>query len=132
MTISSSRGFPIALLLAAVLLLAGVVRAENPPRPGDQECISELVLAYEALEAGDGESALGHYRSALGKAVSESLRFQALFGLGSSYAAMGQPEKAIEPLESARDLAPDDASVWYTLGTVYVAAGRLDDGLGFA
>jgi Flp pilus assembly protein TadD len=95
----------------------------------ERSCVAELQSAYDAVEAGKAEDALQHYRSAVGMATSDALRFQALLGLGSTYAALQQYDTAVPPLERASDLAPDNAEVWYTLGTVYSSAGRLEDAL---
>lgn len=119
---------PIVMLIAGLLLVNSGLQAADPSGSvQEEEALRELVLAMEAVEAGDVETALEHYRNALATAVSDVLRFQALLGLGSSYAAFGQPGKAVEPLESARNLEPGDARVWYTLGTVYAAAGETGD-----
>ena len=127
----SGRGvrFKVAVLIVLAITSSVAVWAADSPDPAEQECIRDLAQAFEALEAGDGESAINHYRNALGKAISKDLRFQALLGLGSSYAAVGESDQAIGALKKARDLAPDDASVWYTLGTVYASAGRVDDAI---
>ena len=95
----------------------------------DWSCVAELQSALAALDAGDAEGALNHYRAALGTATSDSLRFQALLGLGSTYAALRQADKAMPALERARDLAPDNAEVWYVLGTVYKEAGQSENAL---
>jgi len=126
---SSRLGWrPVAALLVAGLAVAPAAPASDGVDPvGEEQCVGELVLAFEALEAGDGQSALDHYRTALAMAVSETLRFQALLGLGSTWAAVGEPDKAVDALEHARDLQPENAEVWYTLGTVYAAAGRMAD-----
>jgi tetratricopeptide (TPR) repeat protein len=121
-----ATGTAIALWLPAVVSGS---RTEDGQRPADQVCVQELVAAYEALDSGDAEGALQRYRTALGMAVSETLRFQALLGLGSTYAALGQPEQALANLERARDLEPDNGRAWYTLGTVYAAVGRTDQAL---
>jgi tetratricopeptide (TPR) repeat protein len=114
--------------LGLVVAAAAVATAGTPVEgTADERCLAELVAAYEALEVGEAQRALDHYRGALSLAVSDRLRFQALLGLGSSYAALGQFERAVEPLEQARDLSPRDADAWYTLGTVYAAVGRTDD-----
>jgi Flp pilus assembly protein TadD len=99
------------------------------PSAIESSCVAELQSAYAAVEAGKAEDALRHYRAAVGMATSDVLRFQSLLGLGSTYAALQQYDTAAPPLERARDLAPDNAEVWYTLGTVYSAAGRAEDAL---
>jgi Flp pilus assembly protein TadD len=99
------------------------------PSAIESSCVAELQSAYAAVEAGKAEDALRHYRAAVGMATSDVLRLQALLGLGSTYAALQQYDTAVPPLERARDLAPDNAEVWYTLGTVYSAAGRPEDAL---
>jgi tetratricopeptide (TPR) repeat protein len=117
----------LAAVIAALVAMGAAASAQDSAVPADERCLAELVLAYEALDAGDADTALGHYRAALSQAVSEPMRFQALLGLGSSYAALGQFEQAVDLLEQARNLAPTDADAWYTLATVYAAVGRTDD-----
>jgi tetratricopeptide (TPR) repeat protein len=126
---------------AVLAALSVAISSAGSPEPGQGEdeaagpsaiersCVAELASAYEAVEAGKAEDALRHYRAAVGMATSDALRFQSLLGLGSTYAALQQYDTAVPPLERARDLAPDNAEVWYTLGTVYSAAGRPEDAL---
>lgn len=115
-----------AAVVLAVPLAAGAHQADGDPAVEGRasSCLEQLQQGYEALDGGDALGALGHYRSALDSASSDSLQFQALFGLGSSYAALGNYGAAITALEHATDLAPEDAGVWYTLGSVFGAAGQ--------
>jgi len=92
-------------------------------------CVKELQLALGALEADDGEAAIQHYQRALDLATNPELEFQALLGLGSAQAALGQLVEAESSLERARDLAPDNPAIWYTLGSVYASSGRVDAAL---
>ncbi len=102
----------------------------SPSQAGDETaCVNQLQIAFGALEAGDGEAALDHYQNALELATNRELEFQALLGVGSAQAALGRWVKAEEPLERARDLAPDNPAIWYTLGSVYAASNRVDAAL---
>ena len=130
------RTWVAAATLVLALAVAPPVLADDEPLPDqpvsalEEACIRELRLGYEAVESGDAEEALVHYRAALSSATTDVLRVQALLGLGSAYEARGQHDTALAPLERASVLAPEDARVWFTLGTVYEAAGRTDDAVG--
>ncbi len=49
--------------------------------------------------------------------------------LGESYVALGQSEKALEPLEDALVIVPTDADALYQLGLAYRNLGRYQDAL---
>ena len=108
-------------VLVASSPLSAAERQEEGGAAGDsmaRSCVEQLQQGYEALEMGDAERALSHYRAALDAATADPLQLQALFGLGSSYAALGNYGAAISALEHATGLAPQDSGVWYTLGSV--------------
>lgn len=132
MQVGGCRRAVLAVLwLAAVLVLPAIAGEEVEPSPPasalEEVCVRELRQGYEAVESGDAERALGHYRAAVSSATTDALRVQALLGLGSAYEALGQHERAVPPLQRATALAPEDARVWYTLGAVYESAGMTDD-----
>ncbi|HOC44188.1 MAG TPA: tetratricopeptide repeat protein [Thermoanaerobaculales bacterium] len=111
---------------------AGVAPVDDDVAGGgavERHCAAELQSAFDALDAGDAARALDHYRAAVGMATTDALRFQALLGLGSTYAALQRYDEAVAALKRARSLAPESADAWYTLGSVYAAAGRTDDAL---
>jgi tetratricopeptide (TPR) repeat protein len=53
----------------------------------------------------------------------------AAYYLGDSYLKMGQPEKAIDPLENAVRWSKTDADSMYKLGVAYTALKKYDDAL---
>jgi tetratricopeptide (TPR) repeat protein len=123
----------LSLAMTAVPARPAVVASADDGAAGgsavERHCAAELQAAFNALDAGDAERALGHYRAAVGMATTDALRFQALLGLGSTYAALQRYDEALPALKRARNLVPESADVWYTLGSVYAAAGRTEDAL---
>jgi tetratricopeptide (TPR) repeat protein len=133
-------GRSLACVMMAVTVVPGIVAAAMPddpselpeangqrPAPGDSDVIALLVEAFRALEAGDSERALEHYRVAADIAQSDELRFQALFGLGSAHTALGHHDEAVAALQLALEERPQHTETLYLLAGAYASDGRLDE-----
>jgi tetratricopeptide (TPR) repeat protein len=92
----------------------------------DFNSLGELTAGYQALETGEYEVALRHYRLALDKATNSTFRFQADFGIGSTLTAMGRHQEAVVALEEALRIRPDHAEALYMLGLAYAYADDMD------
>ncbi len=91
----------------------------NPNNPG-----AEYVLGEMARQQDQWPDAIEHF----GKAVQLDSSFaDALIGLGRSLTAGDKPEQAIQPLEHAAKLQPDNPAVHYHLAIALRRAGKKDD-----
>lgn len=81
----------------------------------DESCYeSRINLAGLRLEAGQYDAARQQYETSLSYHPADA---RALSGLGRAYLALGDYERAVGTLRSARDLSPDDAQVAEALAT---------------
>ncbi|HEY7211505.1 MAG TPA: tetratricopeptide repeat protein [Bryobacteraceae bacterium] len=93
--------------------------AINPNNPG-----AEYVLGEMARQQDQWREAIEHF----GKAVTLDNGFaDALIGLGRSLTAADKPEQAIEPLEHAARLQPENPAVHYHLAIALRRAGKKDE-----
>ncbi len=82
------------------------------------------VQAMLFVEERESQAAIKHFQSILkGKPTD----LDGLYGLALAYKKMGRIDLAIEPLERARHLSPQDGGVMRELGICYFLKGRLDD-----
>jgi tetratricopeptide (TPR) repeat protein len=111
------------------------VCAATGRRPADaQKCFAELLAQYPKapnahylygsfLLASDPDGGLRELR-----AVEAAPQFFAAHGVfGRLLAKSGEVEKGIQELETARQQAPDNAQVRFSLAAAYTIAGRKDD-----
>ena len=108
----------LALFLNFLILLAAL-----PARAQQSETdvfVAQAILAYEAKRY---EEALGY----LGEALAQEPRHvEAYYYTGLVNIALQRLEPAVQALERARELAPDDFSERYLLGVAYFAQERYD------
>jgi tetratricopeptide (TPR) repeat protein len=91
----------------------------NPNNPG-----AEYVLGEMARQQDQWPEAIEHF----GKAVQLDGSFaDALIGYGRSLTAGDKPEQAIDPLERAAKLQPDNPAVHYHLAIALRRSGRKDE-----
>jgi tetratricopeptide (TPR) repeat protein len=83
-------------------------------------------LGKLALEAGQYDEAVAHFRAAVAR--QPTLR-DALHGLGLAYAAQGKAAEAEAQFQAVLRLAPEFAEAYTHLGKVYADTGRLDDAI---
>jgi len=127
------RGPVIVVWLVSLLALSaslfaqeGAARDSTERSDSDLNSLGELTAGYQALEAGQYDVALHHYRSALDKAADSTYRFQAYFGIGSAFTAMSRHKEAVTALEQALEIRPDHAEALYMLGLAYAYADEMD------
>ncbi len=113
-------------VLGTAIALAGSVPAGAAR---DDPYLVELRAGYRALEQGELEQALAHYRAALGAASGDERRFQATLGLAAALDGLGEGEEACERYTEARDLRPEAAEVRRLRVAACAAAGRTADAL---
>ena len=56
----------------------------------------------------------------------DSMLSQALFLKGEALRELGEFEEALEPLQTASELAPSNIHIWLSLGWCYKRTGRID------
>jgi tetratricopeptide (TPR) repeat protein len=116
------------LALAAAVALAG--NGEQSSTEGEKRdelsCVNALKVAYLALENGDLDQAISNYQEATATATTDALRFQAHFGLGSTYEALSRHTEAIDQIRIALEFDRGHAEAWYTLGVAHAASGSLE------
>jgi len=105
----------------------GVAPSAGPETDDGLNCLGELTAGYGALEARTPELAAAHYRAALVKARHDTERFHAYLGLGSALGALGRSHEAVEALEEARTLRPEDGKALLLLGLAYAGDGQPDE-----
>ena len=93
----------------------------------------ELVAADVAMRLDDRETAQRLFAEALEQAATPDERARALAGLGQLAFREGDPHRAIERLESARELPsgarPEDVAAADTLGRAYAMRGELESAI---
>jgi tetratricopeptide (TPR) repeat protein len=89
--------------------------------------LDELRSGLGAMEEGEYETALGHYRRALESAGVGEIRFQAHLGMGSAYAATDRLDDAAASYRAALEIKPDHAATLYSLGLVRKDQGRYEE-----
>ena len=137
-------------LLAILVLLLGLKTEPHPVvdlmRQGDarqsRKEYSAAVEAYQQAATLRPRSAAPHLRigqvyltqrryelagEALGQAYKLGAKREALAGLGSVYAGLGDEEQAIRCWSQALTLDPSDAAVRYHLGRLYMERGDFQD-----
>ncbi|HXJ92381.1 MAG TPA: tetratricopeptide repeat protein [Terriglobia bacterium] len=90
--------------------------------PGNPGLIMDLGLALDM--SGNKTEAIRQYQAAL--KIDSSL-FPALLLLGTAYLDVGQPAKAIDPLERSLKLQPDSSDAQETLSEALMASGRTEE-----
>lgn len=90
--------------------------------PGNAGLIMDLGLALDM--SGDKPGAIRQYQEAL--RIDSSL-FPALLLLGTAYLDVGQPAKAIDPLESSLKIQPDSVEAQDTLAEALMASGQIEE-----
>lgn len=83
-----------------------------------------LARARELVAAGDGEGAFALYREVL---LKDSESIAARLGLAELHDQQGQQLQAMEQLEAAREIAPEDVVVLTELGAVLGALGKFQE-----
>lgn len=102
------------LLLVGLMLLLFPLSSFAQSQQADADVlVAQAVLAYDA----------GNYDNAL-DLLKRALEFDAknprgLYYTGLTYLALKQPEQAVAPLETLRDLRPSDVQAQYQLGVAY-------------
>ncbi len=89
----------------------------NPNNPG-----AEYVLGEIARETEDWQSAIDHFSKA---ALLDSNFADAFIGLGRSLIQVDKPADAIQPLEMATRLQPDNPTPYFHLSVAYRRAGQI-------
>jgi tetratricopeptide (TPR) repeat protein len=94
----------------------------------------ELVAADVAMRLDDRDTAQQLFAEALEQAATPAEQARALAGLGQLAFREGDPHRAIERLESARELPtgarPEDVAAADTLGRAYEMVGELESAIG--
>lgn len=90
--------------------------------PGNPGLIIDLGLALDI--SGDPSGAIREYQAAL---KIDSNIFPALLLVGTAYLDLGQPAKAIGPLEHSLKVQPESPEAQETLAEALLAVGRLDE-----
>ena len=80
-----------------------------------------LALALEATRRGDSGHSLAYLKEACSRSDASA---DALFLLGSEYAQVGLMTEALESLERAVALAPENATARFQLGLLHLTSGR--------
>jgi tetratricopeptide (TPR) repeat protein len=80
----------------------------------------------QSFERGDREQAIALAVTALGQGLDEPL---VLLLAAEAMEAQGRGPEGIELLRKAADYAPDEAEVWYCLGTMLIRQDRDEEGL---
>jgi predicted Zn-dependent protease len=128
------------------LLSPGVIPSYLSTHPGTEDRISYLmerlrdappestlkengkglkrVQAKLFVEERESQTAIKHFQSIL---KGEPTDLDGLYGLALAYKKMGRVDLAIEELERARHVSPQDGVVLRELGICYFLNGRLDD-----
>jgi tetratricopeptide (TPR) repeat protein len=123
----------VAVVLSAWVVITaaafGVSAGDDQTEVTDSglNCLGELSAGYEALEDERYDTAARHYRAAFEKAQNSTYRFQALFGLGSTYSAMERHDEAAAAFQRAHELRPGHAETLYLMGLALASAGRIDE-----
>jgi tetratricopeptide (TPR) repeat protein len=121
----------LAVVLAAASLAAvGEVRAQDVGL-GSSPALDQLKRGYTAMGEGAYEAALEHYRTALERATTSELRFQANLGIGSAAAALGRFEDAHLALETALEIKPTSSEALLALGELAKARQRWEEAASF-
>lgn len=104
--------------IACLVLMLGGSAREGTAQDDSGLALDALKQAYAALDDDDPDAAETAFRSALDRANTSELRYNALFGLGSVLAATARGAEAEPVLAEAAALRPDRAAVWVLLGDV--------------
>src|SRR5262249_23428128 len=89
---------------------------------GLQTMSAERDLGVEALQCGDGASAIRHLERACSESPDD---FRAHLYLGGAYGQQNRPEDAVRALTRALELQPTSAQAQYNLGVALERAGRI-------
>jgi tetratricopeptide (TPR) repeat protein len=108
--------------LSAQLAMAG--RTEEAVQAGQEGSVSPLEKARMHFSMGNGLDQQGKYEEAI-KEYQEAVRLDeknryAWRGLGLALAADGKPQDAVDALEKAKGLKPDDQVTLLVLGDLYL------------
>jgi len=119
----------ITLALYLIIATGGWIHASRESSDGNDSSVAlaELRMGLGAMEEGDYESALVHYRLALENAGIGELQFQAHLGVGSACAASDRLDDAAAAYRAALEIKPDDAAALYSLGLVTKDQGRYEE-----
>jgi len=123
----TARRVVFALLLA--IATGGWIHAPRESSDGQDSSVAlaELRLGLGAMEEGEYETALGHYRRALESAGVGEIRFQAHLGMGSAYAATDRLDDAAAAYRAALKIKPNNPATLYSLGLVTKDQGRYEE-----
>ena len=100
--------------------------AELRKNENDIETALHFEKAGAFVESGDLEGAAREYDALVALSPEAAA---ARFNYGGVLRRLGRSDAAIEQLEAARKLVPDDPDVWVELGLSYAAAGRRSEAI---
>ena len=92
-----------------------------------QPSLDALKRGYVATQQGYHEQAYTDYKTALEKASTTTLRFQALVGMASAASALGRLDESRELYEQALEIRPNDPDVLFSLGLTAKEQGRFQE-----
>jgi len=105
-------------------------RGETPEGEARAKARFGTMAGNAALAAGDGTQAVAILEAALGDArqsASAPLEAIAAIGLSRALVSVGRQDEALEPLETATRLQPQDPESWLLKATLLRRLGRLAD-----
>jgi tetratricopeptide (TPR) repeat protein len=110
---------------------AYISRLEADARTGSTVAIEKVAAAHYAaaqflVAKGDINSAIDHYRQALDFAPKD---VGLLLNLAVLYLTQSQPTLALDPLERARQIAPDSFDVAKLMGWAYYESNKMDQAI---
>lgn len=121
----------LAVVLAAFSLAAADDTGSQDLGLGSSPALDQLKLGFSAMGEGAYEAALEHYQTALERATTRELRFQANLGIGSAAAALGRFEDAHLALETALEIKPASSEALLALGELAKARQRWEEAASF-
>ncbi len=115
-------------VVVVLMVFALPCAAQSSFSPGP--VLEQLRRGYSAMDRGDYDAALEHYRASVNSASSPDLRFQAYLGVGSAASALARLEEARAAYAKALEIRPGDPDALYSLGMVAKDQGRYDEAVG--